>query len=108
MCKTNLDNEGVKSGRSERTLSEMSGECTEIDWSHPEKEVIKYVKYNTVREYSKSSNTNNVSERKNEKVKRFYNISSCDESTHLMQHQDNMQGRDRGEGEQSGNPEDEM
>ena len=76
MCKTNLDNEGVKSGRSERTLSEMSGECTEIDWSHPEKEVIKYVKYNTVREYSKSSKAEYGSERKYEKVKRIYNASS--------------------------------
>ena len=84
MCKTNLGNEGEKSGRSERTLSEMSGECTEIDWSHPEKEVIKYVKYNAVREYSKSSKAEYGSERKYEKVKRIYNASSCDESTHLI------------------------
>ena len=49
MCKTNLDNEGVKIGHSEGTLSDVSGECTEIDWSLPEKKVIKYVEYNTVR-----------------------------------------------------------
>ena len=84
MCKTNLDNEGVKIGHSEGTLSDVSGECTEIDWSHPEKKVIKYVEYNTVRKYSKSSTINVRIQLINEKVKRIYNVSSCDASTHLI------------------------
>ena len=84
MCKTNLDNEGVKIGHSERTLSDVSGECTEIDWSHPEKKVIKYVEYNTVRKYSKSSIIIERIQCKIEKVERIYHESSCDKSTHLI------------------------
>lgn len=84
MCKTNLDNEGVKIGHSEGTLSDVSGECTEIDWSHPEKKVIKYVEYNTVRKYSKSSTINVIIEFINEKVECIYNNSSCDKSTHFI------------------------
>ena len=84
MCKTNLDNEGVKIGHSEGTLSDVSGECTEIDWSHPEKKVIKYVEYNTVRKYSVSSTISKITQCKVKKVERIYNDSSCDKSTHLI------------------------
>ena len=84
MCKTNLDNEGVKIGHSEGTLSDVSGECTEIDWSHPEKKVIKYVEYNTVRKYSTSSINTVISKCKVKKVECIYNISSYDKSTHFI------------------------
>ena len=84
MCKTNLDNEGVKIGHSEGTLSDVSGECTEIDWSHPEKKVIKYVEYNTVRKYSTSSIITIITQCKVKKVECIYNISSYDKSTHFI------------------------
>ena len=82
--KTNLTIEGVIAGHSEWTLSDKTGECAEMDWSHPGKEVIKYLEYNTVRKYSISSTISKITQCKVKKVERIYNDSSCDKSTHLI------------------------
>ena len=82
--KTNLTIEGVIAGHSEWTRSDKTGECAEMDWSHPGKEVIKYLEYNTVRKYSISSTISKITQCKVKKVERIYNDSSCDKSTHLI------------------------
>ena len=65
-------------------MSDKTGECAEMDWPHPEKEVIKYLEYNTVRKYSISSTISKITQCKVKKVERIYNDSSCDKSTHLI------------------------
>ena len=82
--KTNLTIEGVIAGHSEWPLSDKTGECAEMDWSHPGKEVIKYLEYNTVRKYSTSSINTVISKCKVKKVECIYNISSYDKSTHFI------------------------
>ena len=82
--KTNLTIEGVIAGHSEWTQSDKTGECAEMDWPHPEKEVIKYLEYNTVRKYNISSTISKITQCKVKKVERIYNDSSCDKSTHLI------------------------
>ena len=82
--KTNLTIEGVIAGHSEWARSDKTGECAEMDWPHPGKEVIKYLEYNTVRKYSTSSIITISIQCKVKKVERIYNDSSCDKSTHLI------------------------
>ena len=82
--KTNLTIEGVIAGHSEWARSDKTGECTEMDWPHPGKEVIKYLEYNTVRKYSTSSIITIITQCKVKKVECIYNNSSCDKSTHFI------------------------
>ena len=82
--KTNLTIEGVIAGHSEWTRSDKTGECAEMDWPHPGKEVINYLEYNTVRKYSTSSINTVITKCKVKKVERIYNISSYDKSTHFI------------------------
>ena len=82
--KTNLTIEGVIAGHSEWTRSDKTGECAEMDWSHPGKEVINYLEYNTVRKYSTSSIITIITQCKVKKVECIYNISSYDKSTHFI------------------------
>ena len=60
--KTNLTIEGVIAGHSEWARSDKTGECAEMDWPHPGKEVIKYLEYNTVRKYSISSTISKITQ----------------------------------------------
>jgi len=82
--KTNLTIEGVIAGHSEWARSDKTGECAEMDWPHPGKEVIKYLEYNTVRKYSTSSIITIITQCKVKKVECIYNNSSRDKSTHFI------------------------
>ena len=82
--KTNLTIEGVIAGHSEWTQSDKTGECAEMDWPHPGKEVIDYLEYNTVGKYSTSSINTVISKCKVKKVECIYNISSYDKPPHSI------------------------
>ncbi len=65
-------------------MSDKTGECAEMDWPHPGKEVIDYLEYNTVEKYSTSSINTVISKCKVKKVECIYNILSYDKSTHFI------------------------
>jgi len=65
-------------------MSDKTGECAEMDWPHPGKEVINCLEYNTVGKYSTSSINTVISKCKVKKVECIYNISSYDKPPHSI------------------------
>ena len=89
--KTNLTIAGVIAGHSEWTLSDKTGECAEMDWSHPEKEVIKYLEYNTVRKYNISSTISKITQCKVKRSNASIMIHHVTNLPTSFQQQDNQQ-----------------